>query len=107
MLLFKTLALAMSIPIPKLVVIEEPEYALAPLQQVVLARFIGASLSKAKELGHATYIILATLSPYIALGAENARVYYSMYSPKERKFVAEESWHAREFALASLHLCYV
>jgi len=37
MLLFKTLALAMSIPIPKLVVIEEPEYVLAPLQQIVLS----------------------------------------------------------------------
>jgi len=102
MLLFKTLALAMSIPIPKLVVIEEPEYALAPLQQIVLARFIGASLSKAKELGHTTYMILVTHSPYIALGVENAKVYYFMYSPKERKFVAEESWPAREFALASL-----
>jgi predicted ATPase len=47
-------------------------------------------------------MILVTHSPYIALGVENAKVYYFMYSPKERKFMAEESWPAREFALASL-----
>ena len=104
MLLFKTLALAMAIPIPKLIVVEEPEYALAPIQQIILARFVEESLNKAKELGHTTYIILVTHSPYIALGmrkAENAKVYYFMYS-KEGKFIAEESWPAREFALASL-----
>jgi predicted ATPase len=48
------------------------------------------------------YMILVTHSPYIALGVENAKVYYFMYSPKERKFMAEELWPAREFALASL-----
>jgi hypothetical protein len=47
-------------------------------------------------------MILVTHSLYIALGVESAKVYYFMYSPKERKFVAEESWPAREFALASL-----
>jgi predicted ATPase len=48
MLLFKTLALAMSIPIPKLIVIEEPEYALAPLQQIVLSE-IYWSVSKQSQ----------------------------------------------------------
>jgi len=35
MLLFKVLALAMAVPKPKLIVVEEPEYALAPIQQVM------------------------------------------------------------------------
>jgi len=33
---------------------------------------------------------------------ENVKVYYFMYSKKEGKFNAEETWPAREFALASL-----
>ncbi|MCC6016453.1 MAG: ATP-binding protein [Desulfurococcaceae archaeon] len=105
MLLFKVLALAMAVPKPKLIFVEEPEYALAPIQQVILARFIEEVLNRARELGHNTYIILVTHSPYIALGmrrAENTKVYYFMYSKRKGKFKAEEAWPAREFALASL-----
>ena len=70
-----------------------------------MARFIEEALNRVRELGHSTYMILVTHSPYIALGmrkTENVKVYYFMYSKKEGKFKAEETWPAKEFALASL-----
>lgn len=102
MLLFKLFTLAMSIEVPKLIIIEEPEYALAPLQQIIFTRLIENSLIKSRDHGDPpTYVILITHSPYIAVGFENPKVYYFRYAQSLRKFISEEAWPAKQFALAT------
>jgi hypothetical protein len=102
MLLFKIMPMAMAIDAPKLIVVEEPEYALAPLQQVVFARLVEVLLDKAREVkDHPAYVVLITHSPFIPLGMKNPKVYYFKCS-KMKKFIAEEAWPAKQFALASL-----
>jgi predicted ATPase len=102
MLLFKLLPVAIAVEKPKMIVIEEPEYALSPLQQVLFARLVENLLIKShKNNDPPTYMILITHSPYIAVGFNNPKIYYFRYSKQLRKFISEEAWPAKQFALAT------
>ena len=61
----------------KLVVVEEPEEASAPVQQVLFSRFIERALRE-EDVGE-VYLVITTHSPFIAYSFSNPRLYYFYY----------------------------
>jgi hypothetical protein len=103
LMLFKLIVLALSLTKPVFMVIEEPEYALAPVQQVVLARFMEKALEVAKKSGvQPIYVIITTHSPYIAAGFKEPVTFYFKYV--KDVFTSEKAWPVRLFGLASMLL---
>jgi hypothetical protein len=103
LMLFKLIVLALSLTKPVFMVIEEPEYALAPVQQVVLAQFIEKALEVAKKSGvQPIYVIITTHSPYIAAGFKEPVTFYFKYV--KDVFTSEKAWPVRLFGLASMLL---
>ncbi|OYT37408.1 MAG: hypothetical protein B6U89_07315 [Desulfurococcales archaeon ex4484_58] len=82
----------------KLIIIEEPEEALAPLQQVLFMLFLDKTLSNSEELDIGeNYVVITTHSPYIALAPRNKRTYY--FSIVDRTLKIEESIPRKPFIL--------
>ena len=103
LMLFKLIILALSLTKPVFMVIEEPEYALAPVQQVILAQFIERALEVARKRGvQPIYIIITTHSPYIAVGFKEPVTLYFKYA--KNVFTSEKTWPVRLFGLASMLL---
>jgi hypothetical protein len=103
LMLFKLIMLALSLTRPVFMVIEEPEYALAPVQQVILARFIEKALEAARKSGvQPIYVIITTHSPYIAVGFKEPVTFYFKYA--KNAFTNEKTWPVRLFGLASMLL---
>lgn len=106
MLLFNYILLFLSVTsyAYKLLIVEEPEEALAPPQQVLLARILERGLKRAEELApHSkAFVILTTHSPYIALGLRGATHYYMKYA--NNVFKAERAVPHRPFSLGDLAL---
>lgn len=106
MLLFKYVALFLSVTsyTHKLLVIEEPEEALAPLQQVLFARYLEGALEVAEKLAPycKVFVVITTHSPYMALGLRRATHYYMKYV--DNVFKAERGVPHRPFSLGDLAL---
>lgn len=86
---------------PKLIVIEEPEEALAPPQQVVFTKALQRLVNYAyKKFNIISYIIVTTHSPYIAYTlAGKSRLYY-VYYERGQGFTTNENLPFSVFALA-------
>ena len=91
----------------KILVIEEPEESLTPIQQILLTRFLNEAVNKSVELsGNETVIIMTTHSPYIAYSVDpnNSYNYFVQYDSNEKKFRIMKSMMHRSFVLADLFM---
>ena len=74
-------------------VVEEPEEALAPPQQFIMEYLMGfLAREVSQRLNKDVHRVATTHSPYIVLGGlqAGARVYYTMFNWKQRKFTVKQ-----------------
>jgi len=108
-LLHEYLIYFLSIPQTKILVIEEPEEAMTPLQQVFTMKFLVKALQQMDRVfGVDTYVVITTHSPYIAFAERDAvNLYFARYEVVEGekgKIVIDEEKPHRPFLLADLLL---
>jgi len=108
-LLHEYLIYFLSIPQTKILVIEELEEAMTPLQQVFTMKFLVKALQHTdKMFGVDTYVVITTHSPYIAFAERDAvNLYFARYEVVEGekgKIVIDEEKPHRPFLLADLLL---
>lgn len=86
-----------------IIVIEEPEENMTPLQQVVFARYLERAVKKSMELtGCEAYVIVTTYSPYIAFAfSKDVPVKYFGYDVSKGKVVVEDK-PFKSFAMADV-----
>lgn len=100
-LLWELTKLFFSVPAAaRFLVVEEPEEAMSPLQQVAYAR---ALERLAKEMPGDNYAVVTTHSPYVAAALSAAPVYFR-WDWDSKMYVAEESTLPPSFTLAELLL---
>jgi hypothetical protein len=88
----------------RILVIEEPEEALTPLQQVLIMRFLYRALKEMDELIKAkTFVIVTTDSPYVAFAAD-AKLYFLRFDRKSNRITISEDKPHTPFVLADLLL---
>jgi len=108
-LLHEYLTYFLSIPQTKILVIEEPEEAMTPLQQVFTMKFLAKALQHIDRIfGVETYAIITTHSPYIAYAERDAvNLYFARYEVVEGekgKIVIDEEKPHSPFLLADFLL---
>ncbi len=91
-------------PKSRILVIEEPEEALTPLQQVLIMRFLYRALKEMDELIKAkTFVIVTTHSPYVAF-ATDADLYFLRFNRESNKVAISRDKPHTPFILADLLL---
>lgn len=87
----------------KILVIEEPEESMTPIQQVVFAKYLEAIVKKSMKMTRTrTYVIVTTHSPYIAY-AFSKEVPIKYFGFSENKILVEDK-PMKSFALGDLAL---
>lgn len=86
-----------------IVVIEEPEEGMTPLQQVVFARYLERATKKSMELtGCENYVVITTHSPYIAYAfSSDVQIKYFGFDSSKNKIVVEDK-PFKSFAMADI-----
>ena len=107
-LLIEYIVSFMSLPPAKeksrILVIEEPEAALTPLQQILTMRFLHRTLKEVDELIEAkTFVIVTTNSPYVAF-ATDAKLYFLRFDRKSSRITISKDKPHTPFVLADLLL---
>jgi predicted ATP-dependent endonuclease of OLD family len=106
-LTFKLLQLFIATPLIggekyKIMVIEEPEEALSPPQQVFFSSYIDRAMKISREQKIPLFVIITTHSPYIAMTPENVDIYYFYYDPNRNVFTARKRVPTRPFIYAEI-----
>jgi len=88
----------------KILVIEEPEEAMSPPQQVLFAMFLRKALDEVKTLYNhqPVFTVITTHSPYIPLSISDADTYYFYFDIEKRVFTATRTPPARPFVYAEI-----
>jgi len=97
-ILFEYTIAFLSLPRDKMLIIEEPEESMTPLQQVFYIKFLEAAVEESNKRWE-TYVIITTHSPYMALPV-SAKKYFFGFSKSERKIVIEAEKPLKAFTLA-------
>ncbi len=108
LMLYELTTVFLSTPVPKdswrLLVIEEPEETMAPIQQVHYMNFLDRAIKIADEMMKTnTLVVLTTHSPYIAFAAD-AKRYFLTYDRERGKIVIAEKGPHKPFVLADVLL---
>jgi len=106
-LTFKLLQLFIATPLTggekyKIIVIEEPEEALSPPQQVFFSSYIDRAMEISREQKIPLFVIITTHSPYIAMTPENVDTYYFYHDPNRNVFTARKRLPTRPFIYAEI-----
>lgn len=103
-LLFEYVTAFLSLPETKVLVVEEPEESMTPLQQVLFARYLEEALARSAELtDRDAYVVVTTHSPYISNSFEKATVKYFHYDTAKKKIVVEDK-PVKAFWMAELSM---
>jgi hypothetical protein len=88
----------------KILVVEEPEEAMSPPQQVLFAMFLRKALDAVKELysHQPVFTVITTHSPYIPLSISDADTYYFYFDTEKKVFTATRTPPARPFIYAEV-----
>jgi predicted ATPase len=88
----------------KILVIEEPEEAMSPPQQVLFAMFLRNALDEVKTLYNhqPVFTVITTHSPYISLSISDADTYYFYFDTEKKVFTATRTPPARPFVYAEV-----
>ena len=88
----------------KILVIEEPEEAMSPPQQVLFTMFLRKALDEVKTLYNhqPVFTVITTHSPYIPLSISDADTYYFYFDIEKRVFTATRTPPARPFVYAEI-----
>jgi phosphoribosylformylglycinamidine (FGAM) synthase PurS component len=88
----------------KILVIEEPEEAMSPPQQVLFAMFLRKALDEVKTLYNhqPVFTVITTHSPYIPLSITDADTYYFYFDTEKKVFTATRTPPARPFIYAEV-----
>lgn len=84
----------------KLIVMEEPEEASTPIQQVLFSRFVEEALEE-EGIGE-VYLVITTHSPFVAYSFSSPSIYYFYYDYEAKKFKAVEEKVGKPFMMADL-----
>ncbi len=88
----------------RILIIEEPEEAMAPPQQILLIKYLENILERSKDLNIGeNYIIITTHSPYIALSGKKRVVSY-YFKIIQNEFHVEKAIPRKPFILGDLLL---
>jgi predicted ATPase len=88
----------------KILIIEEPEEAMSPPQQVLFAMFLHKALDEVKTLYNhqPVFTVITTHSPYIPLSISDADTYYFYFDTEKKVFTATRTPPARPFIYAEI-----
>jgi hypothetical protein len=108
LMLYELTTVFLSTPVPedswRLLVIEEPEETMTPIQQVHYMNFLDRAIKIADEMMKTnTLVVLTTHSPYIAF-ATGAKRYFLTYDRERGKIVIAEKGPHKPFVLADVLL---
>jgi predicted ATP-dependent endonuclease of OLD family len=86
----------------KILIVEEPEEAMSPPQQVLFMMFIRKALDEVKRLmpDKPIFIVITTHSPYITTSVSDVDTYYFYFDRERKIFTAISTPPTRPFIYA-------